>query len=125
MQHRIGQSGHDAVQFARTRGETMVGGRTDERRRRLDRIDAAHLRAHRIAPRCKIPRETHVARRRAQQVAVDRHDHIGFVEPRCERQRPAVSADRCLAHGIARQRLPLVPSHGRITLLQRRELACE
>jgi hypothetical protein len=109
----------------RSRGEAMVGSRADQRRRRLDRVDAAHLCAYRIAPRGEIPSETHMARRRAQQIAVDRDDHVGPVELRHKCKWPTIGTHRGIAHRIAWQRFPLMPSHRRIKLLQRSKLPRE
>jgi hypothetical protein len=114
------------VQVARAGDEAMIGDGTDERRCRFDRVDSARLlRAGGIAPGGEIPGEAHVPRCGAQNVAVDREDHVRRVELWHDLDRRAVRKHRALAHVVTRDRIPLVPARSRIGRDERVELGGE
>ena len=85
------------MQFLRPGDEAMVRHGPDQRRRRLNRIEPAHLLgAARIAARGKVASEAQMSRRRAQKVAVDRENHVGGGQVRhALDRRPYASAAPC------------------------------
>ena len=92
----------------------MIGDAADQRRQRLGRIDPAHARPHRIAPRCDLPRVAEVAGRAADQVAVQCQHHVRGIGMHDEVERPAVCQLAAAPDVVARHRLPLLPRRLRV-----------
>src|SRR5689334_16283982 len=102
----------------------MIGFGAEERRRALDRIDAAHARLHLIgaAARGEITRIAQMTGRGAECVALDAEDHIAAREIVDRIDRAAESDLGARSYGVAMERLPLMPHHPGKAVLQRRDL---
>jgi phage terminase large subunit-like protein len=82
------------MHLARSGDEAMIGRHADQAWHRLGRIDAAHSRPHRIAARGEIARVTQMTRRRDDEIAVERQDHVSGCNVRQQVQRTPVRQRR-------------------------------
>src|SRR6516164_956973 len=105
----------------------MIRFGTDEGRSAFDRVDPAHPAAGFIRPPAggELAGIGQPAGHSRDQIALDRKDHIGRAEVEYALD---WTAERLLGRcelAVAIERLPLMPTHLRKLLLQRRYLRCE
>jgi hypothetical protein len=124
--HRSGQRRDDPRQIVGPGDEAMIRRHSCQCRRRLDRIRSVHpIRLRRVPSCSKISSKSQMPRRIVKQVAVDRQQQIDGIELRHQLDPLAIGEHRASTDRIARHRLPPMPLHGRIKLLQRGDLARE
>jgi hypothetical protein len=121
------QKPHGGSDFVRPHGKAVVRLGAKERRRTLDRVDAAHFAAglHRAPGRRKLTGVRQPARRCGDEIAFDPENPIGLAEVEYPLGRLAEAGHRGGELIVAMERLPLMPAHARELLLQLGELRCE
>jgi hypothetical protein len=108
--------GRDRLDLARLRRQAMIGTRSGRRRHRFDRIEPVHPIGLLGTPaRGEVPRVPQAPGSGADEVGVERQDHVSAIEPVLRVHVFAKREFRAGTCAVAARRIPLMPFRGRVS----------